>query len=519
MMADTSTHGTSNPQPLHGHKSIRRAARGSALNLVGAGVSAVASFGLTVLVAHGTTRAAAGVFFSATSLFVLLASVAQLGTPNGLVYFIARAKTLGQAELHRSYLRVAIWPVILCAVGMAAALFIFAPQVAALVSPDHQKLATESIRVLAWFIPLAGIEKVVLSATRGLGTMRPNTVIEQVLRPGLQIVLAALILFANLHLNLSWSWAIPYGIASVLGWMWLRRLLFCQAPYQSRVSVAGDFWKFTAPRSVVGVAQIAMQRLDILLVGALAGAPAAALYTAATRFVVLGQMTRQAVSLAIQPHLAGAIANKTRATVNRLYQLSTAWLMAVSWPVYLVMLIDASPLLDVFGRNYGAATTTLMILAVSMLVATLCGDVDVMLIMSGRSTLSMINFGIALGANLGLDLWLIPRDGIKGAAIGWSVAIMIKNLAALGQVASIFRMHPIGRGTIVVALSSVISFLGLVGASRVVLGDGPVGFFAGGAAGCAVYTVLLWHFRDELELRAFLSSRRQVGSSTTGPSS
>lgn len=514
---------SSTAQPSQDDKGVRRAARGSALNLLGAGISAVATFGLTAVIAHGASKAEAGVFFSATSVFVLLVSVGQLGTTNGLVYFLARANALARVELHRPYLFVALWPVLLCAVGAGAALLVLASPIASLVSPDHPRLAAESLRVLAWFIPAASLENFVITASRGLGTMRPYTAVEQIMRPGLQILLAGIILFANLHLNLSWSWALPYALAGIVGWAWLRRLLTRNRRRllgagavvdsdQTPPRVAREFWRFTAPRSFAGVSQVALQRLDIVLVGALAGAPAAALYTAATRFVVLGQFTRNAVSRAIQPHLAEAMTHESSAAVKRLYQVSTAWLMAVTWPIYLVMVVDASPMVEVFGRGYGVAADVLVILAISMLVATLCGDVDVMLVMSGRTSLSLVNLVIALAVNVGLDLWLIPVDGIRGAAVGWAIAIIVKNVVALVQVARVFRLHPIGRGTVMVALSSVLSFIGGVMLGRVVLGDGLLGLLAGCAVGCVIYGALLWRFGDEIELHAFLSRRAPAAS-------
>ena len=59
---------------------------------------------------------------------------------------------------------------------------------------------------------------------------------------------------------------------------------------------AAPFWRFTAPRALANVAQIALQRVDIVLVAALPGSAAAAIYAVAGRFVVLGQLANQAIS-------------------------------------------------------------------------------------------------------------------------------------------------------------------------------------------------------------------------------
>ncbi len=478
-------------------------------------MSAIASFGLTILVAQATTKADAGVFFSATSLFVLITAAGQLGTDTGLVYFFARVRQGAGRGRVTDYLRTAMWPVLACAVGAAAVLLVFASRIAAVLTPDQSKLCADSLRALALFIPFAGLENVSLSATRGLGTMRPNVLVEQLVRPGCQFLCAAVILFGNLRVDLAWSWAVPYGVAAVAAALWLRRLLRRRGDAEPRAKVGREFWRFSAPRSLAGIAQLGLQRLDIVLVAALAGAEDAAVYTAATRFIVLGQLTRNAVSLAVQPQLAMAISAQSRAVVARLYRVSTSWLMAVSWPVYLALIIDGSLFLKVFGHGYGVADGVVVMLAVSMLIAIFCGDVDIMLIMSGRTVWSMINLLVAFGLNLGLDLWLIPRYGIEGAAIGWSVAIAAKNVIALVEVGFVFRMHPIGRETLIVAGCSVFSFAVVVSLVQLVAGHDAVPAVIALLCGTASYGLLLWCFRDSLGLRALLadglSRTRRVG--------
>ena len=89
----------------------------------------------------------------------------------------------------------------------------------------------------------------------------------------------------------------------------------------------------------------------------------------------------------------------------------------------------------------------MVILSLSMLVATGCGMVDMVLIMAGRTSWNLGNAVLALAVNLVLDLLLIPPFGITGAAIGWGVAILFANLVPLSQVRFALHLHPFGRGT------------------------------------------------------------------------
>jgi hypothetical protein len=183
---------------------------------------------------------------------------------------------------------------------------------------------------------------------------------------------------------------------------------------------ARGFWRFTAPRSIASVAQIIIQRLDIVLVGIMKGPVDAAIYTAATRFLVAGQLGNAAISMAAQPQLTRLFAINDRAGANTVYQVTTAWLVLLTWPIYLLAAVFGPSVLAIFGRSYHAGSTVMLILALTMLFATACGQVDVVLITTGRSTWSLVNGLLAMCVNICVDLILIPRMGITGAAVGWA---------------------------------------------------------------------------------------------------
>ena len=79
------------------------------------------------------------------------------------------------------------------------------------------------------------------------------------------------------------------------------------------------------------------------------------------------------------------------------------------------------------------------------------GDVDSVLVMSGRTTLSMTNTILGLVVMIGVDIWLIPAHGAVGAGIGWGAALAAKNLAGMVQVLREYGMHAFGRATLVMA--------------------------------------------------------------------
>jgi len=226
----------------------------------------------------------------------------------------------------------------------------------------------------------------------------------------------------------------------------------------------------------------------------------AAIYTAATRFLVVGQLGNAALSMAAQPQFTHLFAIGDRRSAGSVYQVTTAWLIILTWPLYLLTVVYGPTVLAVFGRSYTAGATVMVILGLSMLVATGCGQVDMVLTTTGRTSWSLMNGLTAVAVNVTVDLALIPRYGITGAAIGWAAAIGVTNLVPLLQVAKVVRVHPFGRGTFIACALTTVSF-GLVPLGvRWLAGDHLIVSVLAIAAGGAVLAAGLWRFRGPLEL-------------------
>jgi O-antigen/teichoic acid export membrane protein len=253
---------------------------------------------------------------------------------------------------------------------------------------------------------------------------------------------------------------------------------------------------------VANLAQITIQRIDIVLVAIMLGPAEAAIYTAATRFLVVGQFANTALNQSAQPRFAELFAVDDRPGANVIYRATTAWLIVLTWPLYLLAVIYGPEILSIFGQSYRAGHMVMIILGLTMLVATACGQVDMVLITTGRSSWSLANGLTALVVNVGLDLLLIPRYGITGAAIGWAAAIIVTNLTPLVQLAISKRLHPFGRGSLIAAGLAAASFAAIPLAARAALGAGAAASAGAVLAGCVVQAAGLWWFRDSLRLAA-----------------
>jgi O-antigen/teichoic acid export membrane protein len=259
---------------------------------------------------------------------------------------------------------------------------------------------------------------------------------------------------------------------------------------------------------------MALKRADIVLVAALRSPKEAALYAAATRFVVLGQLGVQALQQALSPQLAALFAQRDHANARDVYRATTAWAMLLAWPTYIACAVLAPNLLRVFGANYDTVAPVVVMLSIAMLAATASGAVDTVLLMSGHSWMSLGNNLFALALNLGLNVVLIPKYGAVGAGIAWTVAIVLRNLLPMIQIAWKYHISPIGRETVLVAVTSLLTVGLLPLVLRLV--SAPTGWvLVALTLGTAAFVLVVWRMREDLQLGAFVriirAPRRRAG--------
>lgn len=504
-------------------------ARGGSLNLVGAAAAGLLQFALVIVVTNGFPKQEAGLFFAATASFLILNSLAQGGAGAGVMRWVPAYLVTGRRADVRTCLRVALGSAVVSSVPLSAAVVVFAPQLVAVVSrADESTAMVPLLRVLAVLLPVAAAYEVMLAGTRAHATMRPTVLIDNLGRMGAQPLAAVAVQAAGLGvIALAVAWSAPYLLAAFAAAWALRRAMRrprakasarVEAPPRHWWPVACEFWRYTSLRTVARVCQSALQRSDIILVAALRSPSEAAIYTAATRLAILGQLGGQAMVRILQPTLSRLLALEDRTRTEAVFQTSTVWSVGLTAPIFFASAALAPVLLPLFGDGYVAGAAALVILCLAMVVATAAGPVDIALVMGGRSVLSLLNTVAALIVNVVLNVLLIPRFGITGAAVAWAAAILVTNVTAVFQVHRYLRLSAGSRGLIWVTGSALLCFGAAPLALRLILDPG-IPLVVGWLLLCtSAYAALLWRAREHIgvvNLVTLYRSRGRPGASSS----
>ncbi len=424
--------------------------------LVGAVVTTVNNFGLLFLVAH-VGAVLAGLFFSATALVIVLGNSAGLGTMTGLVYFMPVARAAEPGPNPRGLVKVALGPVVVAGLLGGGLLLVAAPLVGHAIAGSRGDDLAQMLRVLSPAVPAWALTMSALGATRGLGSMVPTVAVQQVGRPMGQLVGVATVLLTTEHpppwlVAAGWSVPVVAGAVAAVLILWREGGLVGSGP--STVP-ASEFWRYTRPRSFATALQIALERLDVVLVSALAGPAVAGIYSALSRYITASNFLVFSIGQACGPGLRRTLGGGDPAAGHRLLQQATGWMVLIVWPYLLAVATKPDTFLGLANPEFAGHGAALTVLALFMLVCSAAGPADLALLMLGRSRASLAAVALALSTDLALAWLLIPRFGLMGAAVAWGLAVMAQNLTAATLVRRGSGALSFGRPALVAAAGAV----------------------------------------------------------------
>jgi O-antigen/teichoic acid export membrane protein len=419
-------------------------ARGVSVNLYGSGFNMATRLMFNVLVARLLGPDHVGIYFIALSVANLLGVMAAGGLDTTLVRYLSRQRASGDWGRFRGTLRFVLQ--IAASISLAATTFILvgAPWIAAKLL--HNPEVKTPLRIIAFWVPLYVAENLMLAATQSFREMKYKVYIDSFLDPSLRFVLVIIVYLLGGGLNAILSaYVFSLLVCAVLAAWALRRCipvpLAAYSPITSRREILGFSSPLFAYNVLTGIALYA----DSLLVAHFRSAAEVGTYSVAVRVVaVTGFITP------VLGQIFGPICSELHHRGD-LQQLANAFkvvtLMAVQLFLPILLLFFALPhqILGVFGSGFRGAAPCLLLLMVGQSANYLTGPSGLVLNMAGWTRLQLYNVTFSACLQTALDLLLIPRFGIMGAAAASCTSLMSLNLIQLYQLNRRLHFHPFSR--------------------------------------------------------------------------
>ncbi len=167
----------------------------------------------------------------------------------------------------------------------------------------------------------------------------------------------------------------------------------------------------------------------------------------------------------------------------------TRWIVLLTLPVYAWIILSGEAVLGIFGDGFVRGYPALVILATAQLLDSTAGSVASCLAMTDHQRYNVYNTVAMAIVSIGLNVWLIPRMGIAGAAIATACSIVLVNVARLIEGKLLLDVMPYDRSTLKVVVTGAV----LIASALLLRGTPltPTTWYWAGAALAASYAVAL----------------------------
>jgi O-antigen/teichoic acid export membrane protein len=397
-------------------------ARDGGRAIAGSVVSNAGNVLVVLVLARYLGGEAVGEYTIAFAVRAILLLVCGLGMRVTLTRFVAASLARDDAGAVHGSVRAGLAVPLALALVVAAAWYAAAGVLARDVFhvPDLER----TLELMALSLPFFVLSDLALAATQGFRTMRAYVWIGQVFEPVTRLGLTLAVVLAGGGVAAAAGALLAASVATALASVvavvhMLRHVPAAEArtPWRELTSFAGFSW----------VASMATQGLlwaDVVLLGVLVTSEEVGHYQVAARVVLVAMLAVTPLAAAMAPRVAHAWARDDRASVTDRYVDVVRWSSRLSLPLLAGVVAVPAAVLALFGDDFTGAEQVVLLLVLGAVAEAIGAPSSVLLNQIGRNRLNMGLNVSALALNIGLNLALVPRLGISGAAIAWAVTLV-----------------------------------------------------------------------------------------------
>lgn len=200
--------------------------------------------------------------------------------------------------------------------------------------------------------------------------------------------------------------------------------------------------KSALPLMLMGGMFLANANTDILMLGAMVGPEASAVYKAATRGAELILFALTVVNTPLAPLVAKLYAADDRERLKRGVTKAARLTFVIGVGVAAVLILFGRWFLSIFGPAFVGGHIALDLLCMGQLAALISGPAGIILMMTGHEREMAISAVGTAVLNVVLNALLIPVWGIEGAATATAISTAIWACLLIGMVWSFLRIDP-----------------------------------------------------------------------------
>lgn len=442
---------------------VKDIAKGAAVNVFGEILKSLKPIYL-VVITRLFGAGAFGLYTLAWAVIDLVSNLGGFGLDKGLIRFLPQHRnTRDEAGAHRIIATALAIGVVVSLIATAV-VYLGAPLISETIFQKPGLVPV--VKVLCLAIPLLVVLKILLAATQAARIMRYTVYVRSLVEPAIWFAGALLFYYLGMRApGLAWAHVVAIvGSVLVAGYFFSQIFSLRQCLQETtRLFSWRPLTRFSLPFSLRDPLAILISRLDIFMVAFFLPPAQVGIYAIVVEIANATRKVRHSFVPIFMPVVSDLLHHQEADRLKSSFSFVVRWILQVNIVLFAVICLFGGDILTIFGPEFGIAETSLIILCLGHAIGGVLDSSEIVLLMSGRAYLCLLDLCLLLVANLTLDLILIPEYGIMGAALGAAISLVAVNIVRVLQVYLLLHIHPFRRALLKpVVAGSIASVLALL---------------------------------------------------------
>ena len=407
-----------------------------AFKVAGAGAGYVFAY----LITSNYGARAFGIFELSLTALTIASLFGRLGLDGALVRFIPEFVEKKAPEHLRKVYGYALFLALPFSMVLAALLYVFSDAIALQLGSE---LLGVAFRVTAFLVPFSTWFGLNSEAFRGMRRMVEYSVFQR----GTVILLAIIAFLSFQHFAVELEANLLPLVAFGIGLVLLALISGSHTPKAvSQIIPANSSDKLIEPLKIKPLLRVAFPMLlstsmfmimnwtDTIMIGYYLDETGVGVYRLAFKVATLITFAQFAINSIAAPMFSSFYAKKDLPGMKKITRNIGYMNIAISTPIFIAIIIFPNFVLDIFGEEFSAGVSPLIVLAIGQIINALCGPVMYLLNMTGKEKKARNIIIVASVINLALNFYFIPIYGLMGAAYATAISTSVWNVMAVIQI-------------------------------------------------------------------------------------
>ncbi len=442
--------------------SLKLIAKSSLFVFIGIVLSKILTYIYRVVIARYFGPEVYGLFSLATMILTGLVAFATLGLYEGLLRFVSFYRGKKDNNKIRYVLRLSIFTLLFSSILFGTLLFLFSDIIS--LSLFHDQNLIIFLKIFSFIVPIYVFLYVFLAIIQAFEKINVYTFLLDFLENFLKLILIIFFIFLGLKNNaVIFSYFLGAIIVLMISFIYCKKKIpevFGKYDLKEKFKkeVRKKLFSYSWPLVFSTLSYVIFSYIDSLTIGYFKGVSDVGFYNAAVPLAALLIFAPTLFMRLFFPLVTKEFSRNNSFMINELSKQVEKWIFIVNLPVLLLMVIFPGTFLNLlFGAEYLVAENSLRILALGYFFYSISILFYTLLAIAGKSKLLLINVIVTSILNLILNIALVPKYGIIGAAFATLISYIILSSILLLEVKIHISIIPLRRKMLRAVLSVFIS--------------------------------------------------------------